>query len=89
MKRSKKILATLVLFAVIAFTAPVSKAGIIVGFAKEGPTNEKCSVSKVDESNSAKVFDRGIIVGLTGASTRITVVLTSSDTTCGHLPTGD
>lgn len=90
MKRSRQLFAATLLFAILAFSAPISKAGIIVGFAKDTSEVEKCEATK-DESLSAK-FDRGIIVGLTGIIVGFTgIIVGFGDTTseCGHLPTGD
>lgn len=89
MKRSKKIISTFLLIAIFAMSSTIAEAGIIVGYTRDGSSNEKCEISKVEERTP---FDRGIIVGLTGIIVGLTGIIvgyTSDDASCGHLPTGD
>lgn len=92
MKRSKRVISTLLVVAILAMSSTVAEAGIIVGYTKDTSNSEKCETSTVDYSKSATSFDRGIIVGLTGIIVGLTGIIvgyTSDDNTCGHLPTGD
>lgn len=93
MKRSKQIIATFLVAAVLAFTAPAANAGIIVGLADDTGSIEKCEVSESNQKGATtNSVGRGIIVGLTGiivGLTGIIVGFADDETSCGHLPTGD
>lgn len=92
MKRSNKIITTLLLIAIFAMSSMTAEAGIIVGYTRDGSSAEKCEISKVEGTKSTSRFDRGIIVGLTGIIVGLTGIIvgyTSDSASCGHLPTGD
>lgn len=91
MKRSRKLVATLIITIAIAATSTTAKAGIIVGLTKDSNTSTKCEVTKV-ESKTRYSFDHGIIVGLTGIIVGLTGIIVGyadDDSTCGHIPTSD
>jgi len=90
MKRSKNILATIVMLGAILFSASATRAGIIVGFGEESSDQAVCQ--QKSESKLDVKFDSGIIVGLTGIIVGLTGIIVGyvdSEPDCGYIPTSD
>ncbi len=89
-KRSRNVLAVSLLLITFALSPSVTRAGIIVGFGQD--QNPTPCTEKTSDTKSRTSFDRGIIVGLTGIIVGLTGIIvgySDSNSTCGHIPTGD
>lgn len=92
MKRSRKVVSTLMLIVAITVSANVTNAGIIVGFGDGRQTTNQCEEKNQDARYPKAQFDRGIIVGLTGiivGFTGIIVGYADQGSECGYIPTSD